>query len=231
MKVRRINRKVKDRLIIEFKGKKYCFSLLSLIIFPIGTIIFAILVIKFFGMRENFWYHEIITKHSVFLINILFKVSVNASYSPENYFPWSIDFPGNRGTFINTGCTYIISMSIYAAMIIFTPNSKDPKTNEDIIWRKTKSILFSLTLIYVFNIFRIALQNYLYYLGNPWSIIHDSTLTYLIIVMIHIFVFLFCNRKIPELFVSVYYSGKLLYITLKEKREKAIKIRFIKKDF
>jgi exosortase/archaeosortase family protein len=230
MRVLKINKKQKNRLIVEFKGKKYSFSLLSIVLFPIAITILTILLIKLFEMRENFWFHEIITKNSVFLMNLLFNMDAEASYSPENYFPWSIDFPDDRGTYINCGCTYITSISIFTAIILLIPHSKHSCTRQDIIWRKTKSIILSITLIYIFNIFRIAIQNYLYFLGNPWSIVHNSIFTYFIIVMVHILIFIYINFNIPELFLSIYYTSKLTYIHLKKEREKAIKIRIIKKD-
>ena len=205
-----------ESLFIEFRGKKYSFSTKSLIIFPVGTFLLAILMIQFFGIRENNWLHEIITKHSVFLMNLLFNVEAEALFLPENYFPWHIDIPGSVRTYINNGCTYITSMSIFTAINIFIPHSQDAKTKEDIIWRKTINIIASLILIYIFNIFRIAIQVYLYHLGNPWSIVHDSVLTYFIIVIWHILIFLFCNIKTPEIFISIYYLGKFIYNKLRK---------------
>ncbi|MFX0023844.1 MAG: hypothetical protein ACFE9S_16075 [Candidatus Hermodarchaeota archaeon] len=206
----------KERLSLKFRGKKYAFSIKSLILFPIGTFILASLMIQFFSIRENNWLHEIIAKHSVFLMNFLFNVEAEALYLPEYYFPWHIDIPGSIRTYINNGCTYITSMSIFTAIFIFTPPSQDPKTRGNIVWRKTVNIITSLILIYIFNIFRIATQNYLYHLGYPWSIVHDSLLTYTIIVIVHILIFMFCNIKTPEIFISIYYSGNLIYQELRK---------------
>lgn len=216
MKLIKAKDEKKESLSLKFKGKKYSFSTRSLILFPIGTYILANLIIQFFGMKQNNWLHEIIAKHSVFLMNLFFNVEAEALFLPEYYFPWFISIPDSVRTYMTNGCTYIPSMSIFTAIIIFTPHSKDTKTKEDIIWRKTKDIIATLILIYTFNIFRIAIQNYLFHLGFAWKTVHDSVLTYTIVVIVHILIFLSCNRKIPELFVSIYYAGKIIYINLRK---------------
>jgi len=203
--------KIMKAPVIEFKGKNYGFSTRSLILFPIGTLLLSVLMIQFLEIRANFWLHEIIAKHAVFVLNTLFNLRAEAVFVPEYYYPWTISLPGDLGTYIDNGCTGIIAVSIFVAIIIFTPHSQESKTNEDIIWRKTTGIIAAVTLIYLFNVFRIALQNYLYYQGFSWNGIHDSLAALSIIVVVHIFIFLICNRHIPEFFISIYYSGKLIY--------------------
>lgn len=209
--------KKKRNLEIVFKGKKYSFSIRALIMFPIGSIILAVLMIRFLEMRENFWWQEITTKHAVFILNLCFNVGAEALFLPQYYFPWHIDIPGSVRTYINHGCTYITSISIFIAIIICTPHSQDPRTKEDIIWRKLKDIIFTLTIIYIFNIFRIAIQNYLYHIGFAWKLIHDSLAVLSIIVAVHIFTFLLCNNYIPEWYISIYYSAKLIYNGIRAK--------------
>jgi len=208
MKIKERNKK---RPVIEVKGKDYSFSTTALILFPIGTIILAVLMIRFLEMKENFWLHELITKHAVFILNSFFNLGAEALYLPEYYYPWHIDFPGGVTTYIDCGCTGITAMSIFIAIVICTPHSQDPKTSEDVIWRKTVDIIATLILIYLFNIFRIAIQFYLYHLGFGWYIIHDSLAALLVSVVVHIFIFLFCNKYIPEWYISIYYSAKLIY--------------------
>ena len=168
-------------------------------------------MIQFFEMTEIIWLHELFAKQMVFFLNLIFNLGAQTMYLPENPCPWEITIPGNVTVFVNNGCTGLTAMTIFVAVIIFTPHSQDPKTNKDIIWRKSIDIIVTLLLIYFFNLFRAVIQFYLYSHGFAWNLIHDSLGTLSIIIATHIILFLFCNIYIPELYVSIYYSGKLMY--------------------
>ena len=203
--------KKQKRPVIEFRGKKYSFSTRALILFPVGIIILAVPMIQFFEVTEIIWLQELFGKIQVFFLNFIFNLGAQTMYLPEYSCPWEITIPGNVTVYINNGCTGLTAMTIFVAVIICTPHSQDPKTNEDILWRKSINIIVTLILIYFFNIFRATIQFYLYSHGFAWNLVHDSLGTLSIIVAAHISIFLFCNKYIPELYVSIYYSGKLIY--------------------
>jgi hypothetical protein len=63
---------------------------------------------------------------------------------------------------------------MFLSINICIPHSQDPKTNEDIIWRKTKELVISSIIFYVVNIIRMLIQIYLYYIRYAWEDIHYS---------------------------------------------------------
>lgn len=211
MKIMKNRAKNQKSPVIEFRGKKYSFSTRALILFPVGIIILVVPMIQFFEMTEIIWLQEIFGKIQVFFLNLIFNLGAQTRYLPEYTCPWHIDIIGNVGVYINNGCTGLTAMTIFVAVIICTPHSQDPKTNETILWRKTIDIIVTLILIYFFNIFRAVIQFYLYSHGFAWNLVHDSLGTLSIIVATHISIFLICNKCIPELYVSIYYFGKLIY--------------------
>ena len=201
----------KKRPVIKYNGKKYSFSTKALILFPVGTIILALLMIQFFELRANFWLHEILAKQTVFFLNFFFNLEAETLYIPEFPYPWHINIQGSIGVYITSGCTGTPALSILSAVVILTPHSQDPTTREDIVWRKTLDIIATLVLIYLFNIFRLVILIYLYNLGFAWDVIHNSLANLSAVVATHIFIFWFCNKYIPEWYISIYYSGKLMY--------------------
>jgi exosortase/archaeosortase family protein len=206
------NQRNKNKIpIIEYKGKKYSFSTRSLIFFPIGIILLAALMILFFEMRINYWLHELVAKNSVFFLNLFFNIGAEAMYLPEFPYPWHISIPDSIGVYITSGCTGTPAISILSAIVICTPSSQDPMTKKDISWRKTVDIIATVTSIYLFNILRMVIVIYLYHLGFAWDVIHDSLANLSAVIVAHIFIFWFCNKLIPEWYISIYYSGKLLF--------------------
>jgi exosortase/archaeosortase family protein len=211
MKIVKNRAKKQKSPVIEFRGKKYRFSTRALILFPVGIIILTVPMIQFFKMTEIIWLHELFAKHTVFFLNLIFNLGAQTMYLPIDTCPWDITIPGNVTVFVNNGCTGLTAMTIFVFVIICTPHSQDPKTNEDILWRKTIDIIVTLILIYFFNVFRAVIQIYLYSHGFAWDLVHDSLGTLSIIIATHISIFLFCNICIPEFYVSIYYSGKFIY--------------------
>jgi exosortase/archaeosortase family protein len=106
---------------------------------------------------------------------------------------------------------------VFAGIIICIPHSQDPKTNEDIIWRKTKALLISSVIFYVVNVIRMLIQIYLYYIGYAWEDIHysisaaSSFIAAIIILLLH--------KWIPEFIISIIYTGNLVGKRLKEMKE------------
>jgi len=194
--------------VIEFKGKKYSFSTRALILFPIVILILSLSMNQFLKKIEIVWLHELFAKHQVFFLNLIFNLGAQTTYM---YNTWFVGISETVRVYINNGCTGIIAMSIFIAVIIFIPHSQDSKTRDDIIWRKTINIIASILFIYLFNIIRAVIQFYLYSRGFAWSVVHDSLGMLSITIITHVSIFLFCIKHLPEFYVSFYYSGKLIY--------------------
>ncbi len=206
------------RLEIRFRGRKYSFSNLALILFPLGLIISVPLLLQFVENVEIVWLQELFAKHVVFFLNLFFNLGAFAWYRPIYPSPWYIATPSESLTYINNGCTGFLAMSLFIAVIIFTPHSKTLQTKQDIIWRKSIAIIIAISLIYLYNVFRATIQNYLYYRGFAWSVIHDSDEMLAITIIFHIIIFLFCSLYIPEWFLSIYYTTNLIIMQLSGKR-------------
>lgn len=211
----------KKRLVIRFKGKKYSFSTLRLILFPLGLMISIPLLLQIFENVELTWLQELFTKHMVFFLNLIFNIGAQVMYVPEYPCPWyTVISSSNRcyshgscftiKTYTSNGCTGFLSMSIFVAIILFSPHSRNPKTRENVFWRKSIATIAAISLIYLYNVLRATIQVYLYSQGYKWSVIHDSEGMLAITVGFHIAFFLLCSKIVPECFLSLYYSGKLI---------------------
>ncbi len=198
------------RLEIRFRGKKYSFSNLALIVFPLGLIISVPSLLQFVETTEIIWLQELFAKHVVFFLNLFFNLGAYVWYRPIFSCPWFITNPDDVTVYINNGCTGFLAMWIFVAVILFTPHSRNPKTHEDIFWRKAIAIIIAITLIYLYNVFRATIQIYLYSRGFAWSVIHDSNGMLAITITFHIAIFLLCTKYVPEWFLSIFYSGKLI---------------------
>ena len=210
----------KKRPIIEFEGKKYIFSLRSIIIFAIGTPVLSYLIYLFFDLEINYWLHEIVVKQTVYFLNIFFNMGATTSYNSGGKYHWSFNIPGRGSIYFETFCTGIQAIAVFAGIIICTPHSQDRKTTKDIIWRKTKALIVSSIIFYVVNIFRMNIQLYLYYIGYAWDDIHvsisaaSSFIAAIIILLLH--------KWIPEFIISIIYAGTI--INEKMKKLKSIKV-------
>lgn len=205
-----------DSPIIEFEGKKYYFYIRSIVILAIGAPLLSYIVYLFFDTEMNYWLHEIVVKQTVFFLNLLFDMDAKAAYSPGSTYPWRFIIPDRGPIDFETFCTGIQAICVFAGIIICTPHSRDRKTNEDIIWRKTKSLIISSIIFYVVNIIRMIIQLYLFYLGYAWIDIHysisaaSSFIAAIIVLLMH--------KWIPEFIISIIYTGTLISNKLKEKR-------------
>ncbi|TFF97816.1 MAG: hypothetical protein EU541_07710 [Promethearchaeota archaeon] len=195
---------------IERKGKQYYFSKISLILFPLGSILLAILLIEFFELRVNTWWQEITAKQACYLLNNYFNTYAYIEYIAGNTYPWIIKTIHSSNILVLPDCTGSIAISIACSIIIFTPHSKDPKIKYNIIWRKVLDIILTVSLIHLFNVVRIAFLVYFLEYGVPYHFLHESAMMILSII-IHLNIFLFCNKLIREWYMSILYSGKILY--------------------
>jgi len=197
-----------NRPVIEFEGKKYIFSIRSLIALAIGAPLLALLIYYFFDWNANYWLHELVVKQTVYFLNLFFNMGANSSYFPFGSYHWSFLVPGQHSIFFETFCTGVQAICVFAGIIIFIPHSQDKETSKDIIWRKAKSLVISSIIFYVVNIIRMLIQIELYYLGYPWESIHvsisaaSSFIAAIIILLMH--------KWIPEFIISIIYTGTLI---------------------
>ncbi|TFG10604.1 MAG: hypothetical protein EU535_08135 [Promethearchaeota archaeon] len=220
---RMANRTDTIKPVIEFEGKKYIFSINSILILAIGAPILSFLIYMFFDSPAQYWLHEIVVKQTAFFLNLIFDMDAEAVYIPGGYtYQWMFRIPGRGGIFFETFCTGVQAICVFAGIIICTPHSQDPDTNEDIIWRKAKSLIVSSVIFYVVNIIRMLIQLYLYYIGYNWEDIHysisaaSSFIAAIIILLLH--------KWIPEFILSIIYTGTLVTEPIKRKRIESLKI-------
>ncbi len=203
--------------VIEYEGKKYIFSIKSIIVLAIGAPISAYIIYLFFDHEMNFWLHEIVVKQTIFLLNLLFGMNAKPIYAPIGIYHWGFRIP-NRGLIgFGTFCTGVQAICVFAGIIIFTPHSQDPKTREDVVWRKTKSFIVSSIIFYLVNILRMIIQIYLFHIGYAWDDIHysisaaSSFIAAIIMLLLHVW--------IPEFIISIIYTGTLVGKKIKKKDE------------
>jgi exosortase/archaeosortase family protein len=141
-------------------------------------------------------------------------------YVPVGMHHWSFTIPNKGSIYFQTFCTGVQAICVFAGIIICIPHSQDPKTNEDIIWRKTKALIISSVIFYVVNIIRMIIQIYLYYIGYAWEDIHysisaaSSFIAAIIILLLH--------KWIPEFIISIIYLGALVNKSIQETRKEKI---------
>jgi exosortase/archaeosortase family protein len=144
-------------------------------------------------------------------------MGAESKYAPVGTHHWSFTIPNRGSIYFQTFCTGVQAICVFAGIIICIPHSQDPKTNEDIIWRKTKALLISSVIFYVVNVIRMLIQIYLYYIGYAWEDIHysisaaSSFIAAIIILLLH--------KWIPEFIISIIYTGNLVGKRLKEMKE------------
>jgi len=206
----------KNRPIIEFEGKKYVFSIRSILILAIGAPILSFATYLFFDTEANYWLHEIVVTQTVFFLNLLFNMNASAKYNPDGKYHWSFVIPGRGEIFFETFCTGIQAIVVFFGIILCTPHSLDRATNEDIVWRKAKALVISSLIFYVVNIIRMVIQIYLFYIGYAWVDIHysisaaSSFVAAIIVLLMH--------KYIPEFIISIIYTGTLISKKMKGKK-------------
>lgn len=214
--------------IIEYDERRYIFSIRSLILLAIGAPLSAYLIYLFFDLRINYWLHEIVVRQTTFLLNLFFNMGVEVEFAPSGKYDWRFKFASGNingqplsSIYFETFCTGVQAIVIFIGIIVFTPHSQDRDTKEDIIWRKTKSLIISSVIFYVVNVIRMVIQIDLYYIGYEWADIHvsisaaSSFIAAIIVLLMHKF--------LPEFILSIIYTGTLVSEPLKQKRKKQVK--------
>ena len=215
--IKKDNQANDKKQVIEFEGKTYIFSIRSIIILAIGAPLISYGIYLFFDNPINYWLHEIVVKQTVFFLNLLFNMGADTKYVPIGTHHWSFIIPNKGKIYFQTFCTGVQAICVFAGIIICIPHSQDRKTNEDILWRKTKALIISSLIFYVVNIIRMIIQIYLYYIGYAWEDIHysisaaSSFIAAIIIILLH--------KWIPEFIISIIYTGNLIGKKLKESRK------------
>ena len=207
--------------VIEFNEKRYIFSIKSLILLAVGAPISAYLIYLFFDLEINFWLHELVTKQTVFFLNLFFNMNATAVHEPGPLYHWKFNIPGKSSIYFETFCTGVQAIVIFVGIILFTPHSQDRDTKRDVVWRKTKALIISSIIFYVVNIIRMLIQIQLYNIGYAWVDIHfsisaaSSFIAAIIVLLMH--------RYIPEFIISIIYIGTLAGEPVKNNRKKKIK--------
>lgn len=215
------------KTIINFRGEKYKFSYLTLILFPLGLIFSVPFILQIFERVEIVWLKELFAKHVVFFLNLFFNIGAQTEFDPNGSW-WYVKVPDASicptpdycypcAVYINNGCTGVLAMCLFVAVIIFTPHSSHRKTRDTILWRKSIAIIIAITSIYFYNVFRATIQIYLYSNGFAWSVVHDSAGMLGITVAIHFAIFLLCSKYVPEWFLSLYYPVAIFINYVKRK--------------
>lgn len=130
------------------------------------------------------------------------------------FFSWVSDItilfgiPGRGSIQFVTFCTGFQAIIIFAALIFFTPHSKDPGASKGVWQRKIASLFWSSLIFYVVNLARMWIQLYLYYIGFAWDDIHysisaaSSFIAAIIILLMH--------RTLPEFVLSIVWAGVVI---------------------
>jgi exosortase/archaeosortase family protein len=147
---------------------------------------------------------EIVAKQTQFLLNVFFRIPSQVTYHPGETVPWKISVAGPESPFgISLLCTGIQVFCIFAGIITLIPHSQTPLTRKDILWRKTKTLVVVIALVYIINLFRLVFLLYLTYIGIDWQVAH-LTLLYVSTAIGAVLFFLFLYRWVPELFIALY---------------------------
>lgn len=198
--------------ILHLNERSYVFSNRSIFTFIIGGPSLCLIIYWFLSLRLNYWLYELNTKQVVFLLNSMFKVNSQAILSQgQNYFP-VISIPNHPfiGEYtMTTECIGAHVISIFIGLIICVPASKDISAREDFKWRKAKTLVISISVIYISNIFRIVFLLYFNFMGIPFEFIHQS-IYFLSAIAGALFFTYILHRWLPEIFISIYYVYPLI---------------------
>jgi exosortase/archaeosortase family protein len=202
----------KEKILIEYEGKKYDFSWLSIAILLIGAPLIA------YGIwisHDWIWLHEISSKITIWILNFLSGAENYVyfnDYRPSE--PWLIHLPGTPGDIhFETLCTGIHAVAIFVGAILCIPHSSDKETSKD-IWKRKGIAMFVTSLVfYVVNIFRMVLQLYLYQRGADWESIHypiSAASSFIAVACV-----LLMHKFVPEFIMSLIWIGDELKAMIK----------------
>ncbi len=206
------NEYIQDRLILCLNQKTYKFLNSQLAIFFIISPILSISFYFFLSLRMNYWIYEFTSTFISFLLNLLFNLNSQViSYPEHDIFP-SIFIPNHPfdGTYaITINCIAGHIFSFIIGVILLVPSSKEGSIKKEFVWRKIKVLVISTSGIFLLNVFRIIFLLYFNFKGIPFDIIHES-LFFLSAVIGALFIAILLEHWLPELFISIYYSYRLI---------------------
>ena len=163
-----------NKVILRISQEKYIFPLKSIAFLILGGPIISLLLFLFFTLKINYWLPELVAIQSKFLLKHFFNINAEALISSEYNDIWYLRIAQNNHRFyFDPMCTAIHVFSIYTGMIICIPKSQDQDTRKLLYWRKTKTLVSSISIIYIVNLIRISSIIYGAHLGFSWGFFHD----------------------------------------------------------
>ena len=209
---------------LVFEDKKYTFDWGRIALLFLGAPIFALTM---YFSHQWIWLHEITSKLTIILLNLIYPGSFESVYTPENYISW-IEFirimfkqqhlpavwaikvfeaDGSlRGTIgFETLCTGVHAMAIFIGAILFSPHAKEKETTKDIWTRKGKAILTTSIVFYFVNILRMIIQLSLYRNGAAWDDVHypiSAASSFIAVACV-----LLLHKYVPEFIMSLIWIG------------------------
>lgn len=221
--MREFLKKIDSEKILTYKGKKYVFTLGSIIsAYFAGAVLIIFFYAYFYHLPINDWFQEIVLDHTFFILKLTTGLDAEIlSYSPELQDPWLFSVEGSQFYRMTMHCTGVFFMGIFTSIIIVTPHSLSPETRNDIHWRKLKAFVIINTIFYLLNILRMVYSFYLHNLGYDWDLVHDTTCLLCLIILPPLLISLI-NIWVPEFAIAVYYPFFRLMKKRKEKKFKSL---------
>lgn len=204
---------------IEYEGKTYTYSWLSILIFGVMAPIIFFVAMELIELGWQ-WIHPPSLEQTNWVINLFTGMGITSDLvyigGVPSYYLFIV--PGKGPIRFETYCTGLQATVIFAAIIFLTPHSKDPVANEHIWRRKIISFVMAAFLFHIVNILRMVIQITLYWQGADWNTIHipigaaSSFIAAVIILLMH--------RWLPEFILSIMWiSGEIrgVVVNLKQK--------------
>lgn len=213
--------KIEEKILteIEYEGKTYTYSWLSILIFAVMSPTIFIVAMELIDLGWE-WIHPPSIIQTTWVINLFTNMELTYDLVyiggvPDHYL---FIVPGQLNIGFETYCTGLQATVIFAAIIFLTPHSKDPVANEHIWRRKIISFVIAAFLFHIVNILRMVIQITLYWQGADWNTIHipigaaSSFIAAVIILLMH--------RWLPEFILSIMWiSGEIRGVVVNFKQK------------
>ncbi len=209
---------------IEYEGKNYYYSWLSIILFVIFVPIISVFVYWLIADALSFYTHRMIVEQTCDIINFLnlfdrpISWGFNEACTTAECYYYNAPIIGEGVAKIGFGnmCTGYQANAIFAGVISMAPHSKDKDANKYIWLRKIIAFVVSWLIFYVVNLIRMVIQLTLLHHGAPWEEVHTSISA--ASSFIAVIIMLVVHRWIPELILAiVWVSGEIK--SFKDRRE------------
>ncbi len=195
-------------------GKEYSFSKNSIFLFILGAPLLSLLIYLWLYMEINYWLNEITSINTVFFLNLIFNSNAEVIFPPGWGGNPAIFVPNSTWTAVIVNrCTAAPFFSIITGSIVLIPQSNSSDNKKDLLWRKTKVLIFTNLGLYFLNILRLTTLCYLPSIGIPHDKIHQTLLLFTSFFGVLFYVFITFKLS-PELYLSIYY----LYLIKKERK-------------